>query len=60
MLEVATRYYGKTADAIRNQAGDSSAVENSRDQLFKQLLNEEVLLMYKICKIKGIQYMKML
>jgi hypothetical protein len=58
MLEVATKYYGKTADAIRNK--ESTINDEKRDILFKQLLNEEVLLMYKICKIKGLPYTKML
>jgi hypothetical protein len=57
MLETAAKYYTKTADLIRNQKDLQS---DSRSALYNQLLVEEVLLFYKICKIKGIIYTKML
>jgi hypothetical protein len=51
MLETAAKYYTKTADLIRNQKDLQS---DNRSALYNQLLVEEVLLFYKICKIKGI------
>ena len=56
MLEIAVKYYSRTADAIRDnfKAGDK------QNELFSQLLVEEVLLYYKIIKMKGLHYKKML
>ena len=57
MLEVAAKYYTKTAESIR---ANIKIIDEKRMVLFNQLLIEEVLLFYKICKIKGLEYSKML
>ena len=58
MLEIAAKYYTKTADLIRNQK--DYLLDEGRTTLYNQLSIEEVLLFYKICKIKGLEHTKML
>lgn len=52
MLERAGSLYAETAHLIR--------LEADKHELFSQLLLEEVILYYKICKTKGLHYSKML
>jgi len=52
MLERAGSLYAETARLIR--------VEADKHELFSQLLMEEVILYYKICKTKGLPHSKML
>lgn len=58
MLEKATLYYSQAADLIRES--QKTELFEDHQELFRQLITEEIILFYKICKLKGLNYKKML